>query len=280
MGNLLEKGGVAAAGLVTSLLTAAIVTVFDMWTGVNLFTFSIWIVVPAGAAFCGFAAASGYYFGAKYFHQRPTRTLLIQMIAIAAATQWLIYWLEYETLVVEGTRVADMVPFGLYLDIMFTKTHISVGRTAGIDAGEVGSFGYWLAVLDFIGFVAGGVFVYIVLKNQLTCEACSKYLRAVVKKKDSFADFQDFAGYYDGVYANPVDSPEFAQHVGREYSAGRAQQGTVNLTTTVFECPKCFDQSVQEAVKVCNGRDWKDVDELKRLVAIPRGIDVRPAFGA
>lgn len=279
MGSTLEKGGVAAAGLVTSLLTAAVVTMFDMWTGFNLFTFSIWIIVPAGAACCGFAAASGYYLGAKYFHQRPTRTLLIQMVAIAAATQCLIYWLEYETLVVEGTRVADVVPFGLYLDIMFTKTHMSVGRT-GVDAGEVGSFGYWLALLDFIGFIIGGVFVYVVLKSQLTCEECSKYLRSVVKKKDSFADFAEFAGYYDAVYSNPVDSPEFAQHVGREYSAGKAQQGTVNLTTTLFECPKCFDQSVQEAVQVCDGRDWKAVDELKRVVAIPKGIDVRPVFGA
>lgn len=278
MRKFLETGGVAFAGLVTSILTAAVVTIFNLWTGFNLFTFSLWVIVPVGAIGCGLVAASGYYFAAKFLHQRPTKMLLLQMVVIAALTQSLIYWLEYKTLVIDGQNVSDYVPFLQYLDISLTKVHLKMGRALQADTGEVGSFGYWLAVFDFIGFMVGGAAVYFILLDQPTCEACNKYLKAALKKKDSFTHLEDFAPYYDNVYVNPVDSPEFAQHVRIEYSAGKADKGTINLTTTVFECPQCFGQAVQETVQVFNGREWKDVGELKRFVQMPNGIDVRPAF--
>ena len=141
MRQLVQNGGVALAGLATSILTAVAVTVFDRITGFNVFTFAIWGIVPIGAGLCGFAAASGYYVAAKYLHQRPTKVLLIQMVAVAAFTQFLIYWLEYVTLTIDGRHVSDVVPFGQYLDIILTKAHYKMGRAMQIDTGEVGSFG-------------------------------------------------------------------------------------------------------------------------------------------
>lgn len=278
MKKFIEKGGIAFAGLATSLATAGLVTLFHMWTGFNLFSFSVFMIVPAGAGACGFVAASGYYLAAKFLHQRPTKALLIQMVVIAAFTQALIYWLEYQTASVDGVSVANFVSFGQYLDIMMTKIHMRIGRGAGVDTGEVGSFGYWLALFDFIGFLIGGGFVYLLLKNAPSCEDCDKYLRSALKKKDSFSDIQEFVPYYDNVYVHPVDSPEFSTHVGREFSAGKAQKGTINLTTTVFECPQCFGQSVKEEVQIFNGKEWKQFNELKRFVQMPQGVDVRPAF--
>jgi hypothetical protein len=280
MRSLVEKGGVAAVGLVTSLLTAVGVTLVDRLIGLNLFTFSVFVVIPAGAALCGFAAASGYYFGAKYLHQRPTKALLAQMVLVAAATQFLIYWFEYQSLVIEGVRVADVASFGQYLDASLITAHMKVGRGLAADTGEVGSFGYWLAVIDFIGFLVGGAFVYAKLVTEPACEECGKYLRTAVKKADSFPTVDDFAAYYDGVYENPVGSEEFADHVGRDYSAGAAEKGTVNLTTTVLECPQCFRQSIRETVQVFNGNQWNDANDLTRWVEMPNGVDVRPVFSS
>lgn len=278
MSKLATSTMIALAGLVTSLATAAIVTLVNLWTGHNLFTLSVLVFFPAGAAGCGFAAASGYYLAAKYLHQRPTKILLLQMVVIAALTQFLIYWAEFKTTVVDGTNVSDFIPFNQYLDITLTSAHMKMGRALSSDMGEVGSFGYWLAVFDFVGFLAGGVAVYFALKAMPTCEDCDKYLRQALKKQDSFADLDEFSPYYDNVYVHPVDSLDFAAHVRREFSAGKVQKGTINLTTLVYECPQCFGQSVMETVQVSNGRDWKDVDELKRFVAIPKGVDVRPSF--
>lgn len=279
MRQLVQNGGVALAGLATSILTAVAVTVFDRITGFNVFTFSIWGIVPAGAAFCGFAAASGYYVAAKYLHQRPTKVLLLQMIAVAVFTQFLIYWLEYVTLTIDGQHVSDVVPFGQYLDIILTKAHYKMGRAMQIDTGEVGSFGYWLAAFQFLGFLIGGVFVYLHLKAQPACPECGKYLRSVATKGDSFGNFDEFAAYYDNVYAHPVDSAEFADHIGADYSAVE-EKGAINLTTTVLECPQCFEQSIRESAQVFNGREWKDVAEIGRWVRMPKGVDVRPVIGS
>lgn len=276
MRDYIDKAGVAVAGLITSVVTAFAVALFANLTGFNLFTLSVLVVIPVGAGLCGFAAASGYYFAAKYLHQRPTKMLLVQMVVIAAFTQWLIYWLEYQTLVIDGVSISDVATFGQYMDATLTTAHMKLGRGLHADAGEVGTFGYWLAFFDFIGFLLGGAFVYLYLKEQPACPDCDKYFRSVATKGDSFPDTDEFSAYFYNVYANPVDSPEFAEHVGRDYSAGDAEQGTINLTTTVFECPQCFGQLVRETVQVFNGKEWKDVNDLRRFVAIPKGVDVRP----
>lgn len=275
MQRILQSGGVALAGLATSILTAIAVAIFDRLTGFNFFSFSLWLVLPVGAALCGFAAASGYYLAAKHLHQKPTKLLLIQMVAIAAFTQWLIYWLEYQSLVIDGEHVSDVIGFSQYLDITITTAHMRMGRGAQVDTGEVGSFGYWLAIFRFLGFMIGGASVYLYLKSELACDTCQKYLRTVRSKADSFPDYEAFAQYYDGVYANDLNTAEFAAHIGKEHSAGKAEKGSINLTTKVLECPGCFEQSIRETAQVFNGSDWKDIHELTRYVGMPREVDVR-----
>ena len=278
MQKLFDSSGVALAGLGTSLATAVLVTAIDHFIGLNVFTFSLWVVLPVGAGLCGFLAASGYYLAAKALHQRPTSILLAQMVLIAAVTQALIYWLEYRTTVIDGVNISTVIPFFDYLDVVLTKTHMKMGRAAQIDTGEVGSFGYWLAVFQFVGFLLGAGFVYLTLKDQPTCEPCNKYLRTLVTKKDSFADTESLASYYDHEFVHPVDSPEFAAHVGVEHTAGKAERGTFNMETKVLGCPSCGGQAIAEKVQVFNGREWKDVQELKRFVQMPTGINVAHAY--
>lgn len=278
MRKVVETTGVALAGLLTSIATAIAVAAFDHFTGLNLFTFSVWVVLPVGAGLCGFLAASGYYLAAKALHQRPTPILLVQMVAIAAVTMVLIYWLEYKAMQIDGVYVSTIVPFTDYLDVVLTKTHMKMGRAAQIDTGEVGSFGYWLALFDFVGFLTGAGFVYLALKNQPTCEPCNKYLKTLVKKKDSFSDTDSLAAYYDNEFVHPVDSPEFAAHVRVEHTAGKAERGALNMETRVLGCPSCGGQAIAEKVQVFNGRDWKDVDELKRFVQMPTGISVEHVY--
>lgn len=274
----LENGGVALAGVVTSIATAVAVVVFYNLTGFNVFGFSIWVVIPAGAVMCGFAAASGYFFAAKYLHLPPSRFLLLQMVVVTALTQISIYWLEYKTLTVNGMNVSHYVPFSEYLSITLTSAHLKIGRALQSDGGEVGSFGYWLAVIDFVGFLAGGVSVYFKLKGERTCGDCQKYLQTLTTKKDSFADPDAFAAYYDNEFTHPVHSQEFSQHVGTEHSAGKAQKGTVNMETRVLGCPSCGLQAVSEKIQIYNGRDWKDLNDLSRFVPMPRGVNVAAAY--
>lgn len=118
---------IAICGLVTSILVAIANVAISNIVGFNLFTFNIWFIIPAGALAVGAAAASGYYFGALFFHKRPSALLLVQMVIIAAFSQFLIYYLEYTTLIIDGQKVSDFVPFEQYLDISLTSPIIALG---------------------------------------------------------------------------------------------------------------------------------------------------------
>jgi hypothetical protein len=153
-----------------------------------------------------------------------------------------------------------------------------LGRTAQIDTGEVGSFGYWLALFQFIGFLAGAISLYFYLKARPFCELCARYFLVLKRKQDFFAEQGEFAHYYDCEFIDPVDTPEFAARVGELHQAD-IQPGTVKLVTKVLGCPGCGGQIVQEAVEVFGGSDWKQVTELNRSVRIPEGIDVALVYG-
>jgi hypothetical protein len=269
--------GVAGCGLVTSVLTAiGIVTIANL-TGFSLFTLSIWVLVPVGAALTGFAAASGYYFGSLYFHKRPSIGLLVQMVVIAGFTQFLIYYMEYATLVLEdGKRVADYLGFSEYLNISLTKSHYRFGRMQA-DTGEAGDFGYLMAILQFVGFLIGGICVYGYLLSKPVCPTCALFFRSLSKKAKTFLSIDDAGPYYDGLFATPVDGPEFAEKI-RANAKVKAQKGSVLVTTTLHGCPSCKSQMIEDKVQIFNGREWKDLDTLDRRTFIPDGLDLVSVF--
>jgi len=81
--------------------------------------FMYWFVIPAGAICSGFAAASGYYAGARYFNHRPTKLLLLNMVVISIATFFLIHYINYYFLIIDGRQVRELVDFARYLDSSF-----------------------------------------------------------------------------------------------------------------------------------------------------------------
>jgi hypothetical protein len=278
MKGLLEGFGIALCGLATSILVAIANVAVARIVGFDFFTFSIWVVVPAGALLTGFAAASGYYFGSLYFHKKATATLLIQMVVIAGLTQLLIYWLGYATMVLDdGRKVVDLVPFGQYLDITLTKAHYRIGRGA-VDTGEVGAFGYWMAAIQFVGFLVGGLAIFMFLRKKPVCQSCNLYLRPLTKKQKSFANGDTAAGYYDRLFTLPVDGPDFAELIRSVAKVAKPAQGALQVDTTLLGCPACKTQMIEEKVKVYNGKEWKDLNKLHRRVNIPPSINLSPVF--
>ena len=53
----------------------------------------------------------------------------------------------------------------------FSVRTVEVGST-----GELGNLGYLVALLQILGFAAGGFAVYAYLESQPFCETCSRYL--------------------------------------------------------------------------------------------------------
>jgi len=279
MANFLSMSGIAICGLITSVLTALGVVVIENLTTISIFTFNVWLVVPVGAMCTGMAAASGYYFGSLYFHRRPNWLLLVQMILIAGATQLLIYCLEYTTLVLDdGTKASALVSFARYLDISLTGAHYHIGRGGQVDTGAVGELGYWLAVIQFVGFLVGGFFIYVVLLSYPVCPKCQKYFRLLAKRSKHFETADAFTTYYDNIFRLPVDSNEFVTAITKEHKLRNIAKGTILLETRLHGCPSCKSQMIEDKVSIWNGREWKSANALGRRVALPDNVNLVTIF--
>jgi hypothetical protein len=270
---------VAACGLVTSLMTVFLVVFVERLTGFDIFTFSIWLIVPVEAIATGMAAASGYYFGSLYFHTRPNALLLFQMVIVAGATQLLIYYVQYATFVLDdGRRVSDFMPFARYLDITLTSAHYRVGRGAR-DVGEIGEFGYWLAAIQFVGFLIGGLGVFGILLSHPICEQCKKFFRVLANTDKLFISGNDLAQYHDSLFQLPVDSQQFAEMASAHHSAP-ATKGAWKLNMKLYGCPECKAQAIWNEVSILNGNNWKKIEKLSSKVAIPAGVSLAGVFKA
>jgi hypothetical protein len=276
MQNLIRSAGIALGGLATSILTAVLVTLVQLWIGINLFTFSAWVFIPVGAIGCGLLAASGYFIAAKILHQNANRLLLFQMIVIAIFSQFLIYWLEYQTLVVDGGYVSKYINFFDYLRISITNAHMVIHGT--MDTGvAVGELGYIFAFLDLLGFMVGAILVYLRLGSEAKCEKCQTYLRTAKKKNDRFGELDELFTYYDTVFEHPIDSAEFTQ-IMRTSRKGKRGERSISLDTILYDCPQCHQQSLHERVKVQDGQEMRYAEEYSRFTPMPEGSDIRGAF--
>ena len=269
---------VTLMGLLTFAATVVGVVVIERLTGFNLFTLSFWVVIPAGALLCGAAAASGFYFGSLWTHTRPTPFTLIGMLLIAAFAQISIYYAEYRTFTLDdGQMASDVVTFGQYLDAYLSTMHMRVGRGAQVDTGEMGSFGYFVAVLQFVAFILGGIAMFIFLWTYPTCETCTRYLRTLAKGQKKFANQDDFTAFYDGMFEVPVDGPEFAALM-KNGEKVKDEKGTILSDITLRGGPHCRTQRISQEVKVNNGKEYKEVKALERNVRIPNGVNLVPVF--
>lgn len=218
--------------------------------------------------------------GSLFFHTRPTWFLLIEILVVAAVAQLAIYYGEYSTTVLDdGTPASAVIGFWDYLDLYIKSMHLRIGR-GNTDTGAVGQFGYWLAVIQFVGFIVGGFAMWAALRNHPTCITCGRYLRKLIKKSQTFSTQDEFTQYYDQLFQHPVDTQGFVDLMRwQPRPAGqKLVQGVIMSESTLMGCPHCKTQLIAQEVKVMGQREWKMVSELGRRVSIPNGVDLRPVF--
>lgn len=268
---------VAACGLSTSVITAFLIHLLYKLTGFNLFTFHLFVVVPVGALLVGFAAASGYYIGGIYFQKKASFFLFIQMVIIAGFTQYLIYYLKYHSATFEtGEHVSNYITLGQYLKITLASAHFRSLRSAA-DLGSVGSFGYWLAVFDFIGILIGSILVFIYLSSVPVCGTCDIYYKPLAKLTKTFDDAGLAMPYLQTLFTHPMNSPEFEQMI-QSVEDGGNHDGALMVKTILHGCPSCRAQMIEEKVYIRDGSYWKSIDKANRRVNVPKGLNLQRIF--
>ncbi|TYO61484.1 hypothetical protein FXV83_38025 [Bradyrhizobium hipponense] len=264
---------------ITCILAAVANVLITRMIGLNLFTYKLWFIIPAGAICVGMLGASGAILAARYFNIQPTIVDAILMVLVAAATMVLIYYLDYATFVLEDDRrVADLIDFGSYVDLVLTKAHMRVGRGAGIDSGEVGQMGYALAGIEFVGFLIGGAATFLFIKGLWRCAECGSYLRKLKTKQTKELTFDEASkviemfktgdlGAVQGVmaWAPPVRMLD-----------RKGQKALVSFD--LLGCSKCKTEVISASVKAFNGKEWQDVPTLTTRRNLSSDLSLRDQF--
>lgn len=253
MDRMLRGLIVTLFGVATTLLTAAGLVFLELRYDCAIYSFVYGFIVPFGAFLSGLVAASGYYVGSKLLSYRPGRWMLGVLLGISGANFFLIYWLDYFYLTVDGTAVRTYMTFPAYL--AFTLTHTSLTTGVG-DSGaiELGLAGYLYAALLIVGFALGGLCVYGILRASAYCDACGLYM----KKKGSQTR------YY--VTKDELQTASAAMRVAmgekhfREAMQLHARSGTREIGAT-------SGYSLRAGIKQCAGcgRQWMELGAKQRV---------------
>jgi len=259
---------VGLCGFVTSLITAAILWWVEDKFGLAIYSWMHWFVIPTGALLSGFAGASGYFFGSWFFGHRPTRLLLLNVVLASLATFFTVHYLSYITLNIDGKQVSDYISFSRYLDIetrsMAMEVRLGRGAVKAGSTGELGGFGYVIALLQVIGFSVGGVAVWGYLESKPYCEHCSRYLSAKGKQVRYTGDPEGLKAVTAQIFDH-IKTDAIAAAIEQQRTFGNQRHQKDDHLRSVFEirhCKKCGRHWAQFSIEKRSGDGWKTIPEL------------------
>lgn len=277
MKRLFGAAMLEVCGIVTSIVTAVIVVLVEQYFEFSLFTLSFWVIIPAGALVTGAAAASGYYFGAKWSNTRPNRFHLANMSLIGLGTFFLIYWLQYLSFEVDGKSLSEYgMSFLTFLQISLTKAEYSLAHSS--KGFEVGAFGYVLAALQLLGFLAGGAVLYFALLAAPFCSGCEKYLKKIFSMTKQFEAPEQAKPFVEKLHAAEPFSADYFALVQQQEAKIKIRDGATKIDWTLHQCPACREERVDEKLQIFRGRDWSEASGAARSMVVPNRQSVAAPF--
>ena len=265
---------VSGFGMATSVMTAIILAIIETKLNFAFYSITWWFVIPVGALLSGVAAASGYYWGARVFHHRPTGMFIFNVISVAVTTYFLLYYLEYRFLDVDGQPASELVSFGQYMDLVIGHQSLRV-RT--VNVGEIGNFGYALAVLQILGFAVGGFAVFVFLRAAPFCKACSKYLQKVGSVVRYTNDADELAvAWADS--ASQLRRGNVPLLTGLWSSVGESKDADRHIRATVkfWRCSTCPEEFIDLILERSSGNQWTQISDFHVRGPLPQVQSLSP----
>jgi hypothetical protein len=257
---------VTALGMLTSGLTALVLALLDAKLGFAAYSFMLWFVLPVGALICGAVGASGYYFGARLFNHRPTRLFIFNVISVAVATYFLLYYLDYRLTVVEGQSISQAVPISTFLFWVLGHQSYTIAPATHFGI-SIGPLGYAVAVLQMLGFACGGFGVYLYLMTKPLCAHCGKYMKetaAILRIHPKVYDEDELIAAYHEVLGhlrqgNTSQASQVASSFGEAWKSG----AMFRLVLFLSKCSNCPTESYALKAEKLQGKSFEVIPGLQ-----------------
>ena len=254
---------IGLCGFATSFTTAGILAAIEHFTGLSLYTVSLWGIVPVGAILSGGVGASGYLLGARLLNRAPSRLLLLNVVLASVTTFLTIHYFAYVSLEVNGARVVDYVPFWTYLDAAIRSASLGLAGSSVLVTPSLGVLGYVFALLQVVGFALGGFVAYGYLVAQPYCERCARYLGEKSVSVRYTADIRALERS-QRIIADHVQAGSFADALAEQQALGIEDEGTGGNYRTRHEtrrCAGCGTRWMQYSIAKLGDEGWAEMPE-------------------
>ena len=177
----------------------------------------------------------------------------------------------------DGRKVSDLVDFSSYVDLVLTKAHMRMGR-GGVRSPEVGEMGYYLAGLEFVGFLIGGAAMFFFIKGLPRCADCGSYLRKLKTKKTKELTLDEASKVIDLFKASDLETVQKVMAWSPpDRNLDRKEQKAL-IAFNLLGCPKCKTEVISASVSAFNGKEWKDIPALTTRRDLTGGLSLRDQF--
>lgn len=269
---------VSLCGAIGLVITILVIVCVNHLTGFNLFSFTLYAIVPVGGLIAGFAAASGYYFSSIRFGLTPNKPVLLQIVLASALAQILIYYAEFRLMRFEdGTAVSTVMSFLDYLKAYLQTLHIYGGRGLR-DLGTMAGSGWWFAGIEYLGFLLGGLAAYLALLAHPVCRSCACYLEKVGSRHQIFSQPQSFSLHYQTLPHVVANAEAFTSLLALVPPNEQKGLGDIKLVTCLHCCPHCKGERIEQQVKVLTAKGWRNSAEHARQFDVPASVGLSDCF--
>ncbi|MGV3658893.1 MAG: hypothetical protein ACO1TE_01875 [Prosthecobacter sp.] len=220
-----------------------------------IYTWMFWFVVPMGAVGCGFAAATGYWLGARLFNHRPSKWMLFNIVLVSFTTFFAIHHFHYTNDQVMGRPLSSLMSYEDYLvEVTENMTYKSSRGGSNTPGTPLGKLGWGVAALQVIGFSVGGFVVHGMLLGVPYCGRCSKYLSQKKTKVARWKEPEMWRSAFDEV-AGLMQQGQLQAAIDKHATLGEDRRTHVNsmLTLLLRKCPDCEARRLVLTARRTNG---------------------------
>lgn len=243
-------------------------------TTINIFSFSIFFLLPVGAIFVGMAATSGYYLSALMTHRMLDKYDFITMVGMAAIGMILIYGIGYY-FDVEKSGLGGDITFWQYVAFVVKNAtfHVQITKfPLFTKLGSMGKFGYLFLLIRFVGFIVGGAITFLLLVGADTCTKCSKYMRH--KKKLLFFDNkQNFDNYLKKIEGLKLTSNTFKSTLFSSDLKLDKVQDSIKYTWQLKKCNACNAELLCGKGEIYQVKEWSAIKDANKKIIMPINSD-------
>jgi hypothetical protein len=194
---------------------------------------------------------------------------------------FLIQWIEYSLMTVDGHSIQDAISFREFLSYTVAHTSLRFGMRghfagSGID---IGAAGYLFAGVQVVGFLIGGLAIYGILTSMAYCDVCGLYLNTKGTQTRYFGSADEMKAATANIQGE-MHSRRLQHSILIHGTSGAVDSNgaTFSSLMEIRSCKGCGKHWTKFTANRKTENDWKVIPELSLSAFSAEPVELHKAI--